>query len=71
MNLLNKKNFTLGSLIIMIFSIPVIIFCVNLSNVSNEIANAQVKILLGIMFFFFAITPWISATCIKIGLQNK
>ena len=41
------------------------------ANVSNEIANAQVKILLGIMFFFFAITPWISATCIKISLQNK
>ena len=71
MNLLNKKNFAIGSLIIMIFSIPVIIFVVNLTNVSVEIANAQIKILLGIMFFFFAITPWVSATCIKLGLQNK
>ena len=71
MNLLNKKNFAIGSLIIMIFSIPVIIFVVNLTNVSAEIANAQIKILLGIMFFFFAITPWVSATCIKLGLQNK
>ena len=71
MNLLNKKNFAIGSLIIMIFSIPVIIFVVNLTNVSAEIANSQIKILLGIMLFFFAITPWISATCIKLGLQNK
>ena len=71
MNLLNKKNFAIGSLIIMIFSIPVIIFVVNLTNVSVDIANSQIKILLGIMFFFFAITPWISATCIKLGLQNK
>lgn len=71
MNLLNKKNFTIGSLIIMIFSIPVIIFAVNLNNVSLELANVQIKILLGIMFFFFGITPWIGATCIKLGLQNK
>ena len=71
MNLLNKKNFTLGSLIVMIFSIPVIIFSVNLINVSDEIASAQIKILLGIMFLFLSITPWISATCIKLGIQNK
>ena len=71
MNLLNKKNFAIGSLIIMFFSIPVIIFAVNLTNVTTEVANTQIKILLGIMFFFFSITPWISATCIKLGLQNK
>ena len=71
MNLLNKKNFTIGSLIIMIFSIPVIIFSVNLNNVSLEIANIQLKILLGIMFFFFSFTPWVSASCIRLGLQNK
>lgn len=71
MNLLNKKNFTIGSLIIMFFSIPVIIFTVNLNNISYEVANAQFKILLGIMFLFFAITPWVSAACIKLGLQNK
>ena len=65
MNLLNKKNFAIGSLIIMIFSIPVIIFVVNLTNVSVEIANAQIKILLGIMFFFFAITPWVSCNLYK------
>ena len=71
MNLLNKKNFAVGSLIIMIFSIPVIIFSVNLNYISEEMAIAQIKILLGIMFLFFAITPWVSALCIKLGLQNK
>ena len=71
MNLLNKKNFTLGSLIVMIFSIPVIIFSVNLTTVSTEMASIQIKILLGIMFFFFSLTLWFSATCIKLGLQNK
>ena len=73
MNLLNKKNFSIGGLIIMIFSIPVIIFGVNIVNVSNniEIIKAQINILLGIMFFFLAISPWASGLCIKISLQNK
>lgn len=71
MNLLNKKNFTIGSIIIMIFSIPIIIFAVNLNNASAEIVNAQIKILLGLMLFFFSITPWVSSTCIKLGLENK
>ncbi len=73
MNLLNKKNFSIGSLIIMIFSIPVIIFGVNIINVSNniEIIKGQINILLGIMFFFLAISPWASGLCIKISLQNK
>ena len=70
-NLLNKKNFTIASLIITILSIPIIIFEVNLTNVSTEIANAQIKILLGLMFFFFAITPWVCSACIILGLQNK
>ena len=73
MNLLNKKNFSIGGLIIMIFSIPVIIFGVNIVNISNniEIIRAQINILLGIMFFFLAISPWASGLCIKISLQNK
>ena len=71
MNLLNRNNFTIGSLIIMVLSIPVIIFAVNLVGISTDMANAQIKILIGIMFFFFSITPWICAACIKLGLQNK
>ena len=32
MNLLNKRNFSLGSIIVMVFSIPVIIFSVGIVN---------------------------------------
>lgn len=71
MNLLNKKNFAIGSLIIMTLSIPVIIFSVSLVNASAELINPQIKILFGIMFFFLAITPWVSAACIKLSFQNK
>ena len=44
-----------------------------ISNVSNniEIIKAQINILLGIMFFFLAISPWASGLCIRISLQNK
>ena len=71
MNLLNKKNFAIGSLIIMIFSIPVIIFAVNINEVTNANSNPQLNILFGIMLFFLAITPWVCSLCIKLGLQNK
>ena len=71
MNLLNKKNFAIGSLIIMILSIPVVIFSVSLVNASPNLVSPQINILLGIMFFFLAITPWVCAICIKLAVQNK
>jgi len=71
MNLLNNKNFTIGSLIIMILSIPVVIFSIGIINSSEELIKAQISILLGIMFFFLAITPWVCAFCIKLALQSK
>jgi len=71
MNLLNKKNFAIGSLIIMILSIPVIIFSVGLINASEELVGAQINILMGIMFLFLAITPWVCSICIKLALQEK
>jgi heme exporter protein B len=71
MNLLNKKNFAIGSLIIMILSIPVIIFSVGLSNASEELIGAQINILMGIMFLFLAITPWVCSTCIKLAIQER
>ena len=71
LNLLNKKNFAIGSLIIMIFSIPVIIFSTNLTNSMDQMAEAQLNILLGIMFFFISITPWVCSICIKLALQYK
>ena len=71
MNLLNKKNFAIGSLIIMILSIPVIIFSVGLINTSEKLIGAQINILMGIMFLFLAITPWVCSICIKLALQEK
>ena len=70
MNLLNKKNFSLGSIIVMIFSIPVIIFSVGMVNSSDNFM-AILNILLGISLIFFAITPWISGLCIRLALENK
>ena len=71
MNLLNNKNFAIGSLIIMILSIPVIIFSVEIIKSSENLIVSQLSILLGIMFFFLAITPWVCGACIKISVQNK
>lgn len=71
MNLLNKRNFAIGSVIIMILSIPIIIFSVSIINASEEIIKAQLSILTGILLFFLSVTPWISAACIKLAIQNK
>ena len=71
MNLLNKKNFAIGSLIIMILSIPVIIFSVGLIGTEKELMRAQINILMGIMFLFLAITPWVCSICIKLAIQEK
>ena len=71
MNLLNNRNFAIGSLIIMILSIPVIIFSISIIDSPQNIIDAQINILLGIMLFFISITPWICAACIKLGIQNK
>ena len=70
MNLLNKRNFSIGSIIVMIFSIPIIIFSVGLVNSSDNFV-ALLNILLGILFIFVAISPWISGFCIKLALENK
>jgi len=55
----------------MILSIPVIIFSVGLINASEELVGAQINILMGIMFLFLAITPWVCSICIKLALQEK
>ena len=52
MNLLNNKNFAIGSLIIMILSIPAIIFSVSLVNGSSEkLINPQINIFRNYVFF--------------------
>ncbi len=71
MNLLNNKNFSIGSLIIMILSLPVIIFGAGIMNAPSDFTIPQINILLGIMLFFLAISPWVCGLCIKISIQNK
>ena len=71
MNLLNDKNIVIGSIIVMLLSIPIIIFSVGIIEAPPELIRAQLNILLGILMLFLAITPWISAICIRIALRNK
>ena len=70
MNLLNKRNYLLGSTIVMIFSIPIIIFSVGIIN-TNENFNSLINILFGILLIIFAINPWASAACLRIAHQNN
>ena len=71
MNLLNDKNFAIGSVIIMLLSIPVIIFSVSIIDSASKLVMPQLNMLLGILMLFLAITPWISASCIRIAIRNK
>ncbi len=70
MNLLNKTNFSLGSLIVILFFIPVIIFSVGINN-SESNFNSLINLLLGIALIFLGISPWSSAAFIKLALRNK
>ncbi|MBI04240.1 MAG: hypothetical protein CMI96_00305 [Pelagibacteraceae bacterium] len=70
MNLLNNKSYSLGSIIVMVFSIPVIIFSVGIINAQENFLYL-INILLGILFIFIAISPWVSSICIKLALQNN
>ena len=71
MNLLNDKNFAIGSVIVMLLSIPVIIFSVNIIESTPQLVLPQLNILLGILMLLLAITPWVSASCIKIAIRSK
>ena len=71
MNLLNNRNFAIGSVIIMVLSIPLIVFSTNVINAHPELIKPQLGILGGILLLFLALTPWISASCIKIALRNN
>ena len=70
MNLLNKRNYLLGSIIVMIFSIPVIIFSIGIINLEENV-NSLISILFGILLIVFAINPWASGTCLKLALENN
>ena len=70
MNLMNNRNYLLGSIIVMIFSIPVIIFSVGIINI-DENFNSLVSILIGILLIIFAINPWASGACLRVALENS
>ncbi len=70
MNLLNSTNFSIGSIIVLLFSIPVIIFSVGIKN-SDVDFFSMINLLLGISLVFLGISPWSSAACIRLALRNK
>ena len=70
MLLTNNKNLTLGSLIIVPMSIPVIIFSVGAINSDSDLFVPQLQILLSLFFASIATAPWIIAACIKIALRS-
>ena len=70
MNLLNKTNFSIGSVIVLLFSIPLIIFSVGINNTDSDV-NSLINLLIGIALIFLGIAPWSSAACIKLALKNK
>ncbi len=70
MNLLNKTNFSIGSIIVFLFSIPLIIFSVGINNAESDF-NSLINLLIGIALIFLGISPWASAACIKLALKNK
>lgn len=70
MNLLNKRNYLLGSVIVMILSIPVIIFSVGIINTEENFISL-INVLFGILLIIFAINPWATGACLKLALQNN
>ena len=70
MNLMNQRNFLLGSIIVMIFSVPIIIFSVGIVNLKENF-NSLISILFGILLIVFAINPWASGLCLKLSIENN
>ena len=69
MMLTNIKNLTLGSLIVLPLSIPIIIFAVGSINTDPDLFISQIYILVSILLALLAVAPWIISTCIKIILS--
>ena len=65
-----SRNFAISSIIVMILSIPLIIFSVSLINSPEELFRPQINILIGILLIFLAITPWVSAASIKLSIRD-
>ena len=71
MNLLNKANFSIGGIVVLLFSIPVIIFSVGINEVVGSDYKSLINILLGMALIFLGVSPWASAAFIKLALRNK
>ena len=69
MNLLNKANFSIGGIIVLLFSIPIIIFSVGISEAGSDF-KSLINILIGITLIFFGISPWASAAFIRLAIKN-
>ncbi len=69
MNLLNKANFSIGGIIVLLFSIPIIIFSVGISEAGSDF-KSLINILIGIALIFLGISPWASATFIRLAIKN-
>jgi heme exporter protein B len=70
MNLLNKTNFSIASIIVLLFSIPVIIFSVGANSIDDNF-NSLVNLLIGINLIFLGISPWASAAFIRLAIRNS
>jgi len=70
MNLLNHRNYLLGSVIVIVFSIPVIIFSVSIIKFDENV-DSLIGILSSIMLITLAINPWASGSCLKLALKNN
>ena len=70
MNLLNQRNYLLGSVIVIVFSIPVIIFSVSIIKFDENV-DSLIGILSSIMLITLAINPWASGSCLKLALKNN
>ena len=69
MNLLNKANFSIGGIIVLLFSIPIIIFSVGISEAGSDF-KSLINILIGITLIFLGISPWASAAFIRLAIRN-
>ena len=69
MNLLNKANFSIGGIVVLLFSIPIIIFSVGISEAGSDF-KSLVNILIGITLIFLGISPWASAAFIRLAIRN-
>jgi len=69
MNLLNKANFSIGGIIVLLFSIPIIIFSVGISEAESDF-KSLINILIGITLIFLGISPWASAAFIRLAIRN-